>query len=137
MIYIVFIRIRSVIKINDIIYNWQRRVSYKPDSLDLRLRNQNRDILLKKYGTPTENPNFWNSIDPNNYLQDVKAPVLIAVGLSDTQVPPDFSTGLFNRLKSLGKNVEYYEYPGANHDINQSFSEAISKTIQFFDKYLK
>ena len=110
-----------VAPINDIIYNWQDRVSYKPDPLDLRLRNQNRDWLIKTYGTPDENPDFWNSIDPNYYLEDIKIPVQIEVGLSDTQVPPDFSRGLYERLKKLGKNVEYHEYPGANHDINQSF----------------
>lgn len=126
-----------VAPINDIIYNWQSRVTYKPDPLDLKLRNQNRDILLKKYGTPVENPTFWNSIDPNSYLQDVKSPVLIAVGLSDNQVPPDFSTGLYSRLNSLGNNVTYYEYKGSNHDINQNFSEAMDKTIKFFDEYLK
>jgi dipeptidyl aminopeptidase/acylaminoacyl peptidase len=123
--------------ITDIIYNWQNKVTYKPDAEDLRLRNQNKDLLLKTYGTPYENPTFWNSIDPNNYLEDISSPVQIDVGLSDTQVPPDFSKGLFNRLKSYGKIVEYFEYANANHDINQSFAEAMKNTITFFDRYLK
>lgn len=126
-----------VAPINDIIYNWQSKVSYKPDALDLHLRNQNRDLLLKTYGTPSENPDFWNSIDPNNYLNNITVPVQIEVGLSDTQVPPDFSNGLYKRLKSAGKVVEYHEYEGANHDINQSFSQAMKRTINFFDRYLK
>jgi dipeptidyl aminopeptidase/acylaminoacyl peptidase len=126
-----------VAPINDIINNWQGRVSYKPDPLDLQLRNQNRDFLLTNYGTPSRNQTFWNSIDPNNYLQDIIVPVQIDVGLSDSQVPPDFSTGLYTRLKSLDKTVEYFEYPGSNHDINQSFSMAMGRTISFFDKYLK
>ncbi len=126
-----------VAPISDIIYNWQNKVTYKPDVLDLKLRNQNRDILLQKYGTPSENPKFWNSIDPNYYLKDINIPVQIEVGLADNQVPPDFSKELYERLKSLNKNVEYYEYDGANHDINQSFVVAMDRTIKFFDKYLK
>lgn len=122
---------------NDIIYNWQNRVSYHPDAEDLRLRNQNRDLLLKTYGTPSENPVFWNSIDPASFLGDIRVPVQIEVGLADTQVPPDFSKGLYQRLLEKGKKVEYFEYPGANHDINQSFNEAMAHTIDFFDKYLK
>lgn len=122
---------------NDIIYNWQNRVSYKPNVLDLRLRNQNKDLLLKTYGTPSENPVFWNSIDPNNFLKDITVPVQIHVGLADTQVPPDFSKGLYDRLLSADKKVEYFEYPGANHDINQSFTEAMGNTIDFFNGYLK
>jgi dipeptidyl aminopeptidase/acylaminoacyl peptidase len=54
--------------ISDIIYNWQDKVSYKPDTEDMKLRNQNRDLLLKTFGTPSENASFWNSIDPNSYL---------------------------------------------------------------------
>ncbi len=126
-----------VAPIGDIIYNWQDRVSYKPDFLDLKLRNQNRETLLQKYGTPMENPDFWNSVDPNSYLADINIPVQIQVGLSDNQVPPEFSKGLYERLKVLGKNATYFEYQGANHDINQSFSEAMDRTIKFFDKYLK
>lgn len=126
-----------VAPIEDIIYNWQDRVTYKPDPLDLKLRNQNREILLQKYGTPMENPDFWHSVDPNSYLEAINIPVQIQVGLSDNQVPPSFSGGLYERLKVLDKDVEYFEYQGANHDINQSFSEAMDKTIKFFDKYLK
>jgi fermentation-respiration switch protein FrsA (DUF1100 family) len=57
--------------------------------------------------------------------------------LSDNQVPPSFSKSLYDKLISAKKYAEYYEYPGANHDINQSFSLAMQRTIQFFDKYLK
>lgn len=126
-----------VAPIGDIIYNWQDKVTYKPDALDLKLRNQNREILLQKYGTPDQNPDFWNSIDPNSYLSDIKIPIEIQVGLSDNQVPPSFSKGLYERLKVLGKDATYFEYQGANHDINQSFTKAMEATIRFFDKNLK
>ena len=126
-----------VAPIEDIIYNWQGRVTYKPDTEDLRLRKENLNFLLEKKGTPSENPDFWNSIDPNSHLSEINIPVQIQVGLSDNQVPPDFSKGLYERLKNLNKNAEYFEYRGANHDINQSFEKAMEKTIEFFDKYLK
>lgn len=122
---------------NEIIYNWQGRVSYKPDALDLRLRYQNLEFLTDTYGSPSENPEFWNSIDPNNYLEDINVPIQIHVGLSDIQVPADFSKGLYERLKKVGKEVEYFEYEGANHDINQSFQSAMKETIDFFNRYLK
>ena len=122
---------------NDIVYNWQNRVSYKPDFLDLKLRNKNYDVLKKLYGAPLENPAFWNSVDPTFFLKDIAVPVQIQVGLADTQVPSDFSKGLYNDLKSLGKTVEYFEYPGNNHDINQSFTPAMKRTISFFDRFLK
>jgi len=123
---------------NDILYNWQNRVSYSPDAEDLKLRNLGSQKLLQKYGTPNENPDFWNSIDPIANLNFVNAPVQIHVGSADNQVPPDFSQGLSNRLKAQGKTVEFYSYPGANHDIsNPSFSVAMQRTIDFFKKYLQ
>jgi dipeptidyl aminopeptidase/acylaminoacyl peptidase len=122
---------------NDIINNWQNRVSYQPTAEDMALRLQNLSNLEGIYGTSQTNPAFWNSVDPNSYLKDIIAPLQIDVGLADTQVPPDFSTGLYIRMKAAGKIVQYYEYPGSNHDINQSFTLAMQRTISFFNGYLK
>lgn len=123
--------------IDQIMNNWQNRVSYKPDAEDLRLRKQNSEMLINVYGTPAENPDFWNSVDPTYFVKDISTPVQINVGLADTQVPPDFSSSLRDKLQSTGKTVEYYDYPGANHDINQSFGVAMKHTLDFFAKYLK
>jgi len=122
---------------NDIINNWQDRVSYQPTAEDMALRLQNLSNLEGMYGTPQTNPAFWNSVDPNSYLKDITAPLQIDVGLADTEVPPDFSTGLYTRMKVVRKVVQYYEYPGSNHDINQSFTLAMQRTISFFNSYLK
>jgi len=122
---------------NDIIYNWADKVAYKPAPEDLYLRNLGLSTLLAANGTPTQNPSFWASIDPTANLSYIKAPFQIHVGLSDPQVPPSFSKSLYDKLISNKKYAEYYEYPGANHDINQSFSLAMQRTIQFFDRYLK
>jgi uncharacterized protein len=122
---------------NDIIYNWQDKVSYKPNPEDLYLRNLGLTTILAAHGTPGQNPEFWKGIDPTYNLSYIKAPFQIHVGLSDNQVPPGFSKNLYDKLKAGKKYAEYYEYPGANHDINQSFNIAIKRTIEFFDKYLK
>lgn len=122
---------------NDIMFNWQNRVTYQPDARDLMLRNKNKDLLISINGTPTTNPGFWNSVDPTYFLEDITAPIQINVGLADIQVPPDFSKGLYNKMKILDKTVEYYGYPGSNHDINQSFDIAMKRTIDFFNRYLK
>ncbi len=122
---------------SDILYNWQNRVSYKPAALDLSLRNLGSQSLLAAYGTPAQNPRFWNSIDPAMNLSFISAPFQIHAGLSDNQVPPDFFFSFYEKMKNAKKTVEYYEYPGANHDINQSFPAAMKRTIIFFDRYLK
>jgi uncharacterized protein len=123
--------------LNDIIYNWQPRVSYKPAKEDLYLRNLGLTEMIQNNKTPSENPEFWNSIDPFYNTGHINIPFQIHVGLSDNQVPPDFSADLYKKLQGEGKTVQYYEYSGANHDINQAFSLAMNRTIMFFDTYLK
>lgn len=93
--------------------------------------------LERQYGTREQNPQFWNSIDPLNYLQDINIPVEIQHGLSDEEVNPEVSANLNDKLKALGKTVEYYTYPGDNHNISNNFNTAIQRSVDFFDKYLK
>ncbi len=123
--------------IDEIMNNWQNRVSYKPDAEDIKLRNKSKDVLIGVYGNTVENPDFWNSVDPLNFIKDINTPIQIQVGLGDNQVPPDFSISLRDRLQNHGKTVEFFEYPGADHNISQSFSIAIKRSIDFFNLYLK
>lgn len=123
---------------DDLMNNWQRKVSYNPPTDELVLRNRSRADLITKYGSPSANPKFWNSIDPNSYFSDINVPIQLHAGLSDEEVPWQFSQGLNERLKQAGKVVEFYTYPGADHNISSpSFEIAMQRSTDFFDKYLK
>ncbi len=123
---------------DDLTNNWQRKVTYQPPANELALRNRYRQNLTSKYGTPKDNPAFWNTIDPNNYLSDITTPTELHAGRADEEVPVAFSQGLFDRLKGIGKTVEFYTYSGADHNISgSSFNIAMQRSIDFFDKYLK
>lgn len=88
-------------------------------------------------GTFSSNPTYWNSIDPTEFLSDIIAPVQIQVGTADTAVPVSFSTTLWDRLKEKEKTVEFYEYPGVDHNFTSVRSVALGRAVSFFDKYLK
>ncbi len=122
---------------DDLMNNWQRRVSYRPSQRELALRNRNRQDLVQKYGTPKTNPVFWNSIDPTAFVSDITAPVQLDVGGNDEEVPVAFSQSLRDKFKSAGKAIEYYEYPGSDHNISQGFDLAMQRSLAFFDSYLK
>lgn len=123
---------------DDLMNNWYRKVPYVPSQRELSLRNRRRTELIQKYGDLKSNPNFWHSIDPNYNLQYVNAPVQLNAGLSDEEVPWQFSQGLENRLKAAGKTVEYYTYEGADHNISgESFNIAMQHSVDFFNSYLK
>lgn len=93
--------------------------------------------LTQQYGTPEQNPEFWRSIDPLNFLQDINVPVEIQHGLSDSEVNPQVSQNLNDKLKALGKIVDYYTYPGDNHNLSNNLDTAMERSVAFFDKYVK
>jgi fermentation-respiration switch protein FrsA (DUF1100 family) len=98
-------------------------------------RNQWVDL----YGSPEQNPEFWNSISANTYLGGLSGPLQIHHDVGDTEVPVQFSQDLYQNILAIDGHapVEYYEYPGDDHNIATYFSLAMQRTIEFFDTYLK
>lgn len=96
-----------------------------------------RKGLTQEFGTPDENPEFWNSISSNSYLSDISGPLQLHHGGADESVPPEFSEILNDEMKTAGKVSEVFIYPGDDHDITNNFSLAMNRSVAFFDKYLK
>jgi dipeptidyl aminopeptidase/acylaminoacyl peptidase len=122
---------------SDLMYNWHRSTPFVPSQREIASSNNVRQNLTKQYGTPQQNPAFWNSIDPTYFLSDIKTPIQLDVGGADEEVPPAFSDSLYNKLKNLSKTAEFYTYPGSDHNISQGFDLAMQRSIDFFNKYLK
>lgn len=74
----------------------------------------------------------------NDDLRYLNAPISLHQGLADTEVDPEWSKELNADLERLGKQIEYFEYPGQDHNFRNLGWDVISKrTVDFFDKYLK
>jgi dipeptidyl aminopeptidase/acylaminoacyl peptidase len=96
-----------------------------------------RSGWMAEYGSPQENPDFWNAISANSYLAGISGPLQLHHGTGDTEVPLEFSQTLYDELKQAGKTVEFYTYKDDNHNLSNHFSQAMTRTIEFFNKYLK
>lgn len=122
----------------DLMFNWRRTTPFAPSPRELTFRNRRRAALTQKYGNPRENPKFWNSVDPTYFVGDISAPVQLHHGQNDEEVPLEFSQSLKTKLEKAGKTVEYYSYPAGDHNISEpNFSEAMQRSVSFFDKYIK
>jgi dipeptidyl aminopeptidase/acylaminoacyl peptidase len=99
--------------------------------------NSWRTSLFSLYGSPDQNPEFWNSISANSYLADISGPLQLHHSTTDEEVPVEFSETLFYQLLNLGKYVELYKYEGDNHNISNNFGTAMQRTIEFFDRFVK
>ena len=80
----------------------------------------------------------WALISPVNYLGDVTAAIQIHHGGSDRDVLVEWSDELDARLKTLGKDVEYFIYPGQPHSLQgRSYTTFINRIVAFYKDKLK
>ena len=96
-----------------------------------------RFSLMQEFGSPEENPAFWDSISANSYLRDLSGPIQLHHGTADEDVPLEFSELLFYQMLEADQFVELYKYEGDNHNISNYFSQAMQRTIEFFDRHVK
>ncbi len=120
----------------DLFARWTRRGASSDRPRPTRVSRW-RDRLSQEYGLPDENPDFWDSLSANSFLEDLSGPLQLHHGTADTSVPPEFSHTLYHQIQDVGGVVEYFEYPGDNHNISISFSLAMQRSIAFFDRYVR
>ena len=125
-----------VVSYPDLLTRWRRSSGPTPTPPASGARRWRYD-LVEQYGSPEENPAFWNSISANSFLDDLSGPIQLHHGTADTSVPLEFSEILYAELSAAGQPVEFYTYEGDDHNIAESFSQAMTRTVQFFDRYLK
>jgi dipeptidyl aminopeptidase/acylaminoacyl peptidase len=120
----------------DLLYNWRRSNGFVAPTP--RPGNQRwRESWLELYGTPEENPQFWDSVSANSFLADLSGPVQLHHGTADTSVPIEFSQTLYDQIQAAGGEVEFYTYEEDDHNLGNYFSTAMNRTIEFYDRYLK
>ena len=95
--------------------------------------SEDRGKLIRK-----ELAEFEKNYDPDLYsidlyLDRIGAPLRIHQGTNDDAVPRDWSDSLHKNLENKGKDVGYFVYPGADHNLNPSWSVAVQRMLSFFN----
>jgi dipeptidyl aminopeptidase/acylaminoacyl peptidase len=122
----------------DMLTNWRRNRPWRPSPRENMANRPGRDDLIKIYGEIEESRDFWESISPIYFVTDISGPVQLHHGTGDTSVPHEFSQILENALLDADKQVEHYQYQGADHNLSGSaFTPAMRRSVDFFDTYLK
>ena len=121
----------------DILNNWSRARQWR-QSAEHRHQSPSRQNFLEEFGAYEENLEFWQSIDPYTFLEDIQTSVQLHHGTGDTHAPLAFSEGFKSALEKENKSVELYTYEGADHNLSGgAFGQAMARSVEFFDKYLK
>ncbi len=119
----------------DLLYNWRRVGSFTPSPSSRGVGW--RSTWLEQYGTPEQNPAFWDSISATSYLADLSGPLQLHHGTNDEDVPYEFSIRVAELARAQSQIADLYLYEGDNHNIATNFYSAMDRTIEFFDIYLK
>lgn len=94
--------------------------------------------VIEEFGHPSDNADYWNRIDPYEYIEFIFGPIQLHHGISDSSVPIELSISLTDALQEKGKEVEFYQYAGVGHNMyGTAFSEAMNRTIEFYKMNLK
>ncbi len=117
---------------SDLMYKWPEQEFEVPE-----VANSWRTSMAAIYGTPSQNPVFWDTISANSYLTDISGPLQLHHSTNDAEVPFGFSSTLYQQLLNADIPAELYIYENDNHNISNSFDTAMRRTIQYFDRYLK
>jgi len=119
----------------ELLYNWRRTGSFTPSPSSRGVSW--RTTWIDTYGTPEQNPVYWDSVSATSYLPDLSGPLQLHHGTEDEDVPLEFSIRLAERVRSVGKTADLYTYEGDNHNIATNFYTAMGRTIEFFNLILK
>lgn len=90
-------------------------------------------------GAPWDNPKEWAKRSAITYTKQVKTPLLLLHGGSDTTSSVNQSLMYFTALRDIGKApVRYIKFPRQGHGIDEPRLKRISLTeeIKWFDKYI-
>lgn len=123
----------------DLINNWRRPgiAPFTPPPGTPQSTRRWRQQLQETYGTPEENPEFWNSLSSNSYLNDISGPIQLHHGTADSSVPVEFSQKLHDQLQAAGKSSELFIYNGDDHNLSKNLSTALQRSVEFFDSHIK
>lgn len=78
------------------------------------------------------------------YISNITAPMQIHQGSADDAIPLEWTRGFVKNIKKHYSNiednpptVEYYEYPGADHNLQPGWNTVVERNIEFFRTNLK
>ena len=73
----------------------------------------------------------------DNYLDRIESPLQIHQGTADDAIPVSWTNATVRKLRDLDKEVEYYTYYGADHNLRPDWDTVVQRDLEFFAEHLK
>ena len=105
---------------------------------------EHEDPFLQEYeksllGDPVKDREIYENASPIKFLRQAKAPLLVLQGENDIRVPKEEAEQVVAIYKETGKTVDSHFYPQEGHGFakRENQIDAITRTVAWFDRYLK
>lgn len=104
---------------------------------------ENEDPLLHEYdaatmGDPVKNKSLWEDRSPINFVDKIKAPVLLLAGGNDPRCPKSEAQQIADAIKKRGGTVELKIYDNEGHGFArvENQIDAYTRVADFLKKYV-
>lgn len=89
-------------------------------------------------GDPETEQDFLQERSPRTYIEQVTAPMLVVQGKNDPRVIEQESRELVEKLRDIGKEVDYLMFPDEGHDVlkYENRVKVYTTMTDFFEKHL-
>jgi dipeptidyl aminopeptidase/acylaminoacyl peptidase len=86
-----------------------------------------------------DDPAVYAKSSPINFIKNVRTPTFAYVGERDIECPAAQTQEFWHALKNLGVPTSVMIYPGEGHGLRdpEHTADAMRRTIEWFDRYLK
>ena len=103
-----------------------------------RTASWRRPLRAAEYGDPEKDADFLESISPLNFIDRIRAPLLVIHGANDPRVPVQEAEQIVTTLRSRGGEVEYLRYEDEGHGLAKAKNRADAwpKVVAFFTKHM-
>jgi dipeptidyl aminopeptidase/acylaminoacyl peptidase len=96
--------------------------------------------MMKRFvGDPDEDADLLRERSPMTYVENAKAPLLVIQGAKDPRVVKGESDQLVEKLRSLGRTVEYIVFEDEGHGFTKRKNEltTMRASAEWLEKYLR
>lgn len=111
---------------------------------DWLTEQEHEEPTLQQYdqsilGDPVKDRKSYEDASPIKYFKNAKAPLLILQGTNDIRDPKEEAEQAETILKKEGKVVDAHYYPDEGHGFakRENQIDAMQRTVDWFDRYLK
>ena len=98
-----------------------------------------REWDLATMGDPETNRELYEDRSPINFIDCIRAPLLILAGANDPRCPKDESDQVAEAIRQRGGVVEYHFYENEGHGFSriENAIDSFERTVAFLDKHVK